>query len=46
MAESAVPGADHVFIARRLETERPFADLVADTRKALAKARRKLDDRG
>lgn len=38
----AVPRADHVFIARPLATERPFATLVADARSALEKARRRL----
>jgi len=42
MPDAAVPGADHVFIARRTQEERPFADLVRDTGHALAKARRKL----
>jgi len=42
MPEAAVPGADHIFIARRMDAERPFEDLVRDTRHALAKARRKL----
>jgi len=42
MPEAAIPGADHVFIARRMDIERPFADLVRDTRQALAKAARKL----
>lgn len=45
MAEAGVAGADHVFIARRLDAERPFADIVHEARKALAKAGRKLDQR-
>lgn len=46
MPEAAVPGADHVFIARRMDAERPFEDLVRDTRHALAKAGRKLAGTG
>jgi ribonuclease P protein component len=43
MPELAIVGADHVFIARAAEVERPFELLLADTRAALAKARRKLE---
>ncbi len=42
MPEAAVEGADHIFIARRMDAERPFADLLRDARQALAKAGRKL----
>lgn len=38
----AVPGADHVFIARAGTAERPFADLLADGANALARAQAKL----
>lgn len=41
MPDSAVPGADHIFIARKGD-ERPFDLLVAETRAALSKAARKL----
>jgi ribonuclease P protein component len=42
MPGAAVPSADHIFIARRMDAERPFAALVQDTRHALGKAARKL----
>ncbi|MFN3371226.1 MAG: ribonuclease P protein component [Sphingomonadaceae bacterium] len=42
MADSAIPAADHVFIARPEARERPFADLLADTRRALARAAERL----
>jgi ribonuclease P protein component len=42
MPGAAVPSADHIFIARPLDLERPFADLLRDTRGALGKAARKL----
>ena len=42
MPEMAIPGADHVFIARALPDELPFEELLSFMRKALAKARRKL----
>ena len=41
-ADGAVPGADHVLIARAQPFEVPFDRLLADARSALAKARRKL----
>ena len=43
MPELAVPSADHVFIARPQQTELPFDELLAFARKALVKARRKLE---
>ncbi|MGL6042422.1 MAG: ribonuclease P protein component [Sandaracinobacteroides sp.] len=42
MPEHAIPGADHVFIARPADAELSFAQLLADTRHALQKAQRKL----
>lgn len=39
--EHAVPGADHVFIARPLPEERPFPILMDDVRAALGKAARR-----
>ncbi|MBS3960238.1 MAG: ribonuclease P protein component [Sandarakinorhabdus sp.] len=42
MPEAAVRGADHIFIARRMDSERPFEGLVRDIRQALAKAGRRL----
>ncbi|MFN7175474.1 MAG: ribonuclease P protein component [Thermaurantiacus sp.] len=38
----AIPGADHVFIARPRETEQPFAAMCADAERALARARDRL----
>lgn len=38
----AVAGADHVFIARPAVLDRPFPVLLADGRRALAAARRRL----
>lgn len=43
MPELAVAGADHVFIARAQPAELPFDELLGFVRKALAKARRKLE---
>ncbi|MCG2839886.1 ribonuclease P protein component [Sandaracinobacter sp. RS1-74] len=43
MPELAVPSADHVFIARSLPEEMPFEQLLAFARKALTKARAKLE---
>jgi ribonuclease P protein component len=42
MPDLAVPSADHIFIARRQEAELPFEELLAITRKALEKARKRL----
>ncbi len=42
LPQAGVPGADHIFIARPLPTERPFAAMVADARAALAKAAGKV----
>lgn len=42
LAEGAIPSADHVFIARPEVQARPFADLVADTRRALGRAAARL----
>lgn len=42
LAGAAVPGADHVFIARNQPAETPFATLLADAGSAVHKARRKL----
>lgn len=39
---AGVPGADHVFIGRPQPAEQPFAELVADARRALERARRRL----
>lgn len=39
----AIPSADHIFIARPQTSEIPFEELLELTRKALAKARRKLE---
>lgn len=38
----AVPGADHVFIARARQSEHPFDALVTDARAALARASARL----
>ncbi|WP_328831657.1 ribonuclease P protein component [Thermaurantiacus tibetensis] len=38
LRDHGVQGCDHVFIARPLEAERPFAALLADARAALARA--------
>jgi ribonuclease P protein component len=38
----AIPGADHVFIARPQPAERPFAVLMEDARTALARAASRL----
>lgn len=43
MPELAMASADHVFIARPQPAELPFDELLAYTRKALGKARRKLE---
>ncbi|WP_199553268.1 ribonuclease P protein component [Sandaracinobacteroides hominis] len=43
MPSLAIPSADHVFIARPQKDETPFEELLDLTRKALTKARRKLD---
>ncbi len=40
----AVPGADHVLIARSDVLTQPYAALTADVVKALAKARRRMAD--
>lgn len=42
IGQCAVPGADHVFIARAMPDERPFAALLADAEAAMAKAAAKL----
>jgi ribonuclease P protein component len=42
VGSQAVPGADHVFIARPREAELPFAALLADGERALRRARDKL----
>ncbi len=42
LPQNGLPSADHIFIARKLDAERPFDALVADVRAALAKAARKL----
>lgn len=42
LPEAGIPSADHVFIARPHETERPFDTLLADARGALAKAARRM----
>lgn len=44
MPELGIPSADHVFIARPQESELPFEELLALARKALAKARKRLDE--
>ena len=44
MPELAIPSADHVFIARPQQAELPFDELLAFARKALVKARRKLEE--
>lgn len=38
----AIPGADHVFIARPRESEQEFAAMCADAERALARARSRL----
>lgn len=43
MPELAVPSADHVFIARPQDAELPFDELLALARKALGKARQRLE---
>ena len=43
MPTLAVPSADHIFIARPQETELPFEELLALTRKALEKARKRVE---
>ncbi len=43
MPELAVPSADHIFIARPQSEETSFEELLALARKALEKARRKLE---
>jgi ribonuclease P protein component len=40
LPEAGVAGADHVLIGRQSGIERPFADLEADLRKALARVRK------
>lgn len=42
LAPRAVAGADHIFIARPQERERPFAELVADMARAVEKAGARL----
>ncbi|MFA7440520.1 MAG: ribonuclease P protein component [Sphingomonadaceae bacterium] len=42
----AIPGADHVFIARPQDAERPFDTLVSDMRAAMDKARKRLQANG
>jgi ribonuclease P protein component len=42
MPAAAVPSADHIFIARKQDEERPFEVLLADVAQALGKAARKL----
>lgn len=44
MAEGALPSADHVFIARPQPVEPAFGDLLGLARKALQKARRRLEE--
>lgn len=39
----AIPGADHVFIARPAETERPFETMLQDGADALQRARARLE---
>lgn len=46
LAPVAIPDADHVFIARRLDNERPFDGLIADMRAAMEKARKRLTANG
>jgi ribonuclease P protein component len=38
LPEAGIAGADHVLIGRAGGVERPFAELVADLQRALAKA--------
>jgi len=40
LPEAGIPGADHVLIGRAGGVERPFAELVADLERALAKTAR------
>lgn len=40
-----VAAADHVFIARAMPAERPYAALLADARQAIGKAKRRLAER-
>lgn len=40
LPESGIAGADHVLIGRAGGIERPFAELVADLKRALAKVAR------
>lgn len=42
LAPRAVAGADHIFIARPQDIERPFAELAADMVRAVAKAESRL----
>jgi ribonuclease P protein component len=42
LPQAGIPGADHIFIARPLPAERPFAAMVADARDALARATGKV----
>lgn len=43
MPELAIPSADHIFIARPQDGELPFEELLATARKALKKARQRLE---
>ncbi len=43
LADAKPLAADHIFIARALPAERPYAALLADARDALARAARKSD---
>jgi ribonuclease P protein component len=40
LPQAGITGADHVLIGRQGGIERPYADLVADLTRALAKVRR------
>jgi len=40
LPEAGIAGADHVLIGRAGGIERPFAELIADLRRALAKVRK------
>jgi ribonuclease P protein component len=45
LSESGLPGADHVLIGRAGQVERPFATMVEELEKALAKAARSGEGR-
>ena len=42
LADMAIPSADHIFIARPLPAEMPFAQLLTHARQALEKAGKRL----